>query len=333
VTTSSRLTEIHPVAGQHLAVTLAGITFPTPVLAAPGPLGSGREAQAAVDLRAFGGFITKSVTLEPREGHPRPHVVDVDGGWLNAVGLRNPGLAAFLVKDLPCLRTLGIPIVVSVAGTTVEEFVRLAEWLDAEEGIAALELNVSCPNVHAGQRFGSDPRLTEELVAAVRRATRRPLLVKLTPNVTDVAAVARAAAGAGADAFGCVNTLAGLAIDPATRRPRLGAGFGGLSGPAIRPVAVRLTWEVARATGLPVIGMGGILTAEHALEFLLAGAHAVAVASAVLVDADAPRRITAGLVAYLAQHGFTDIRQVVGAVEGLPDDAAGLALAGEGWSG
>ncbi|MDR7459714.1 MAG: dihydroorotate dehydrogenase, partial [Armatimonadota bacterium] len=192
---------------------------------------------------------------------------------------------------------------------------------------------VSCPNVHAGQRFGSEPRLTEELVAGVRRATRRPLIVKLTPNATDVTAVARAAAGAGADAFGCVNTLAGLAIDPGTRRPRLGAGLGGLSGPAIRPVAVRLTWEVARATGLPVIGMGGVLTAEHALEFLLVGAHAVGVASAVLVDAEAPRRITAGLATYLQQHGFSDIRQVVGAVEGLPDEAPGLALAAEGWSG
>jgi dihydroorotate dehydrogenase (NAD+) catalytic subunit len=301
----------------RLAVTLAGVTFPTPVLAAPGTLGFGREVRQTVDLRSFGGFITKSLTAEPREGHARPQIVDVAGGWLNAVGLANPGLAAFLTRDLPYLRTLSIPIVVSLAGGAVEEFRLMVQVLEEEEGIAAIEVNVSCPNVAEGMLFGTDPALTAELVGALRGATARPLFVKLTPNVTSITAIARAAVEAGADALCCINTLAGLALDPETRRPRLGGGAGGLSGPAIRPVAVRMVWEVARTVPVPVIGAGGVSAAADALEFFLAGARAVAVASAVISDPAAAQRITDGLTTYLSAHGITDINDIVGKVEGL----------------
>ncbi len=301
----------------RLAVTIAGVTFPTPVLAAPGTLGFGREVRQTVDLGAFGGFITKSLTAEPREGHARPHIVEVSGGWLNAVGLANPGLAVFLTRDLPYLRTLGIPIVVSLAGSSVEEFRLMVQVLEEEDGIAAIEVNVSCPNVAEGMLFGTDPTLTAELVGALRGATGRPLFVKLTPNVTAITSIARAAADGGADALCCINALAGLAIDPETRRPRLGGGMGGLSGPAVRPVAVRMVWEVARAVGLPVIGAGGVGSASDALEFFLAGARAVALASAVINDPTAAQRITAGLTEYLTTHGIADINDIVGKVEGL----------------
>lgn len=304
-----------------LAVTLAGITFSNPVLAAPGPLDFGREVQQIVDLRSLGGFITKSVTMEPRPGHPRPHVVEVEGGWLNSVGLRNPGLAGFLTKELPFLRTLGIPVVVSIAGATVDEYRTLTEWLSQEHGVAGLEVNVSCPNVDAGLGFGAEGRLTHALVAALRAMTPLPLIVKLSPNVADIAVIARAAADGGADALCCVNTLAGLAIDVDTRRPLLGAGTGGLSGPALRPVAVRMTWEAARATSLPVIGAGGILSARDALEFFLAGARAVAIASAFITDARAHLRILDGLRAYLTAHNHSSIDEIIGRVEGLSGES------------
>ncbi len=305
-----------------LTVAAAGLEFAVPVLAAPGPLGFGREVQGVVDLRCFGGFITKSVTVEPRAGYPGPDVVEIEGGWLNAVGLRNPGLAGFVHRELPFLRTLGIPIIASVAGHTVEEFQQLVEILDDEQGVAAIELNVSCPNVRAGRLFGSDPGLVAGLVQRLRPMTRRPLLVKLTPLVADIATIARAAAGEGADAFCCVNTTPGLAVNVETGRPRLGAGAGGLSGPALRPLAVWSAWRVVQATPLPVIGAGGVRTAADALEFLLVGARAVAVASALITDPEAPRKIVDDLRAYLRQRGVRDINEIIGSAEGLagPED-------------
>ncbi len=297
-----------------LSVEVAGISFAHPVLAAPGPLGFGREVQSVVDLRGFAGFVTKSVTLQPRSGNPYPQVVRTEGGWLNSLGLPNHGLAGFLAKDLPFLRTLGIPIVVSVAGETDEEFTTLAEWLVQEDGVAAIELNVSCPNVERGLAFGVDPQSTRDLVAAVRRVCTRPLFVKLTPNVTDVVSIARAAEDAGADALSLINTLVGLAVDVQTRTPKLGGIVGGLSGPAIRPVAVRMVWEVARSCRIPVIGMGGIVTAEDALEFLIAGARAVAVGSAVIDHPGAAVEIPEGLGRYLHEHGMRDIAEVIGSL-------------------
>ncbi|MDQ7849326.1 MAG: dihydroorotate dehydrogenase [Armatimonadota bacterium] len=302
-----------------LEVTMAGVRFPTPVLAAAGSLGFGREVREVVDLRAYGGFVTKSVTLEPRRGHPRPDLVEVAGGWLNALGLPNPGVAGFIHRDLPFLRTLGIPIIVSVAGQTVEEFGQIVEVLEGEDGVAAVELNVSCPNVRAGRLFGSEPALAAELVAAVRPLTRRPLFVKLGPLAADIAAVGRAAADAGADALCCLNTLPGLAIDVERRRPLLGAGPGGLSGPPLRPLAVWSVWRVARATALPVVGVGGVRTWEDAVEFLLAGATAVALASAA-VHPQVPQRITTGLRDYMRRHGLSHIGALVGRVEGLEEE-------------
>jgi len=298
-----------------LSVEVAGIRFAHPVLAAPGPLGFGREVQSVVDLRGFAGFITKSVTLEPRRGNPYPQIVRTEGGWLNSLGLPNRGLAGFLTKDLPFLRTLGLPVVVSIAGETVDEFTTLAEWLGREDGVAALELNVSCPNVERGLVYGVDPRATRDLVAAVRRAFARPLFVKLTPNVTDVVSIARAAEGAGADALSLINTLTGLAIDVQTRTPKLGGVVGGLSGPAIRPVAVRMVWEVARACRIPVIGMGGIATADDALEFLIAGARAVAVGSAVIDRPGVAGEIRDGIARYLIEHDMDTIKEVIGSLQ------------------
>ncbi len=316
----------------RLAVTLAGITFPTPVLSAPGPLEFGRQVQAVHDLRAFGGFITKSVTLEPREGHPGPHTIQVPGGWVNAVGLRNPGVAAFIARDLPFLRTLGRPVIVSIAGHAAEEFATVAGLLSEDAGVAGLEVNVSCPNVDDGLLFGTSPEQTRALVSRVRATTRLPLFVKLSPNVTDITAIAAAAAAAGADGLSLINTLQGLAVDPRTRRPLLGGGIGGLSGPAIKPVALRMVWEVAQRVRLPIIGMGGIATAEDAVEFLLCGAHAVGIATAVLDHPNAAAEITEGLRAYMATHRIRRVLDLTGALEGLsaalpccPDTSEGNA--------
>ena len=300
------------VAAPSLAVDVAGIRFANPVLSAPGPLGFGREAQSIVNLRAFGGFVTKTVTLEPRAGNPVPHMAQTDSGWLNSLGLPNDGLAAFLTRDLPFLRTLGIPIIVSIAGHDVEEFATLAEWVAREDAVAGIELNLSCPNVENGLTFGVDPALTRAVVAHARARTAKPLLAKLSPNVTDITAIARAAHDGGADALTVINTLTGLAIDVETRRPRVGAVTGGLSGPAIRPVAVRMVWEVARAVRLPVIGIGGIATASDALEFMIAGASAVAIATALINDATAVESICAGLEDYARRHGLRAIADVVG---------------------
>lgn len=304
----------HPSSGPRLDVTLAGIRFPTLVLAAPGPLEFGRQVQAVYDLRAFGGIITKSVTLDPREGNLPPQVIETASGWLNSVGLRNPGAAGFIARDLPYLRTLDRPVIVSIAGHRASEYVEVAEVLSEEPGVAGLELNVSCPNVDDGLEFGTDPHRTAALVAAARAQTRLPLFVKLSPNVTDIAAIAQAAADAGADGLSLINTLAGLAVDLHTRRMRLGAGIGGLSGPAIKPVALRMVWQVAQRVRLPIIGMGGIATAEDAIEFLLCGAHAVAIASAVIENPQAAVQITEGLRAYLTAEGMAAASDLTGAL-------------------
>ncbi len=304
-----------PVALPSLTVEIAGIRFAHPILSASGPLGFGRELQSVLDLRAFAGFVTKSVTVEPRGGNPRPQVVPTEAGWLNSVGLANHGLAVFLTKELPFLRTLGVPIIVSLAGETLQEFRTLAEWLSAESAIAGLELNVSCPNVMRGLAFGVDPHMTYELVHSVREISRLPLVVKLTPNVTDIRVIARAAEDAGADALALINTVMGMAIDVQTRRPKLGTPTGGLSGPAIKPIAVRMVWQVAQTCHLPVIGLGGIATADDVVEFLLAGASAVAIGSAAI---DRPRIATElhdGVRQYMLDHGVADLRQLVGALD------------------
>jgi dihydroorotate dehydrogenase (NAD+) catalytic subunit len=288
-----------------LSVDLCGVRLRTPVLAASGCFGFGREMAGWVDLAALGGIVTKSVSLEPRRGRPTPRMAETPSGMLNAIGLQNPGVEAFCAGDLRFLADAGTCVVASLVGRDPGEFGRLAARLDGEPGIALVEVNLSCPNVeHRGEVFATDPAAAAEVVAAVKRATGRPVLAKLTADVTDLVAVARAVVDAGADGLTLINTLLGMAVDVRTRRPRLAAVTGGLSGPAIRPVAVRCVWQVAQALpGVPVVGTGGIVTADHAAEFLLVGATAVAVGTGNFLNPRAVVEVADGLERYLATVG------------------------------
>jgi dihydroorotate dehydrogenase (NAD+) catalytic subunit len=299
-----------------LAVDVGGLRLKNPVLTASGTFGYGVEYEDVLDLSRLGGLVTKGLYLEPRDGAPTPRIIETPSGLLNAIGLQGVGVRAFVKEVLPRLRRHDTRIVVNVCGDTVEEYAEVARILDQAEGVHALEVNISCPNVKkGGMAFGGDAQLTHAVVAAVRQASRLPLIPKLSPNVGDITVFARAAEDAGADALSCVNTLLGLAIDVETRRPRLGFGTGGLSGPAIRPVAVRLAWQAARAVKIPVIGIGGIASAQDALEFLIAGCRAVQVGTANFVDPGAALRVVDGLRAYLARHALADVNAVIGTLE------------------
>jgi len=299
-----------------LAVEVGGLRLKNPLLAASGTFGYGVEYEGLIDLATLGGIVSKGLYLEPRDGAPPPRIVETPSGLLNAIGLQGIGIHAFVADVLPRLRKHDTALVVNVCGDTVEEYAEVARVCDAAPGIAGLEINISCPNVkQGGMAFGGDPRMTHAVVAAVRAVTRLPLIPKLSPNVADIAVFARAAEEAGADALSCINTLLGLAIDVETRRPKLGFGTGGLSGPAIRPVAVRMAWQAARAVRIPVIGIGGIASAQDALEFLIAGCHAVEIGTANFVDPGIYERILGELRAYLERHGNSDIREVVGTLE------------------
>jgi dihydroorotate dehydrogenase (NAD+) catalytic subunit len=299
-----------------LAVELAGIRLKNPLLAASGTFGYGVEYEGIIDLATLGGIVSKGLYLEPRDGAPPPRIAETPSGLLNAIGLQGIGIHAFVSDVLPRLRAHDTALFVNVCGDTVEEYAEVARICDGAPGIAGLEINISCPNVkQGGMAFGGDPRMTHAVVAAVRAATRLPVIPKLSPNVADITVFARAAEEAGADALSCINTLLGLAIDVETRRPKLGFGTGGLSGPAIRPVAVRMAWQAARAVRIPVIGIGGIASAQDALEFLIAGCHAVQIGTANFVDPGIYERVLAELGAYLERHGKRDIRELVGTLE------------------
>jgi dihydroorotate dehydrogenase (NAD+) catalytic subunit len=299
-----------------LAVEVGGLRLKNPLLAASGTFGYGVEYEGLIDLATLGGIVSKGLYLEPRDGAAPPRIVETPSGLLNAIGLQGIGIHAFVADVLPRLRKHDTALVVNVCGDTVEEYAEVARVCDAAPGIAGLEINISCPNVkQGGMAFGGDPRMTHAVVAAVRAVTRLPVIPKLSPNVADIAVFARAAEEAGADALSCINTLLGLAIDVETRRPKLGFGTGGLSGPAIRPVAVRMAWQAARAVRIPVIGIGGIASAQDALEFLIAGCHAVEIGTANFVDPGIYERILGELRAYLERHGKRDIREVVGTLE------------------
>ena len=304
-----------------LAVTVGKIRMRNPIATASGCSGYGEELAAFYDPGLLGAIVTKSITLEPRDGHPPPRLVETRAGMLNAIGLANVGLEAFLAEKLPALARYDVPVIVNVAGATRDEYVRVARALDAAEGVAGIELNVSCPNVkEGGIEFGVDPKTLGGLVEAVRHeVSRATLIVKLSPNVTDIAVVARAAVDAGADALSLINTLRGLAIDPWTGRPRLSNVTGGLSGPAIKPVAlwmVRRVWqEVASKRGVAIMGLGGVQFVEDVIEFLRAGATAVAVGTANFVNPETGRTLAEGLGEALRRLGCARALDLVGRLE------------------
>jgi len=304
-----------------LGVQIGGLRLKNPLLAASGTFGYGVEYEGILDLSLLGGIVSKGLYLEPRDGCAVPRIVETPSGLLNAIGLQGIGIRAFVKDVLPRLARYDTAVVVNVCGDTVEEYAEVARIADAP-GVAALEVNISCPNVKKGGiAFGGDPRMTHEVVSAVRKATRLPVIPKLSPNVTDVAVFARVCEEAGADALSCINTLLGLVVDVERRVPRLAFGTGGLSGPAIRPIAVRMAWQAARAVRIPVIGVGGITSAEDALQFLIAGCRAVQVGTANFVDPGIYERILEGLEAYLRRHRLESIDDVVGSLRWPEADA------------
>lgn len=302
-----------------LAVTLGRqrpLRLQNPIIAASGTFGYGLEFAGQLDLGGLGGLVTKGVSLNPRQGNPPPRICETAAGMLNAIGLANVGLKVFLEDKLPALLPHKVPVVVNLYGESVAEFVELARALDGAPGVAALELNVSCPNVKGGgMAFGCQPGPAGEITSAVRAATGLPLWVKLTPNVGDIVPIALAAQAAGADALSLINTLLGMAIDPQSRRPRLGNVLGGLSGPAIKPVALRMVWQVARAVSIPVVGMGGIMSGTDAAEFLLAGASAVQVGTANFLDPTACRKVAQELAQFCREQGVADVNDLVGGLK------------------
>lgn len=303
----------------ELSVDLAGLKLANPLVTASGTCGYGPEYASLADLSALGAFTTKSVTPEERQGNEPPRIAEVEGGLLNAIGLANVGLERFIAEKIEPLASLGCPAIVNVAGHSVADYVTVCERLDPLPQIAALELNVSCPNVADGLVFGCNAGRLRELVQAVRRQVRRcRLAVKLSPNVTDIRETARAAIDGGADILSMINTYLGLSIDVDSWRPRLGIGSGGVSGPGIRPMAVHLVHQVyrdvARQAGVPIIGMGGVQNWQHAVEMMLAGATAVGVGTELFIDPTAPHRIVAGLRQYLAARGLSSVRALIGQV-------------------
>lgn len=298
----------------NLAVNLGGIALKNPLFAASGPFGYGREYAEIMDINTFGGIIVKGVSEEPWPGNSAPRLAETASGLLNAIGLQNPGLDMFIREDLPRLRGCGPRLVVNVIGRTVEEYVNVVSALDNAGGIDGLELNISCPNLKAGgMAFGTDPGATAKVVEAARKKTSLPLIVKLTPNVTDISVIARSAEEAGADALSLVNTLGGMLIDVEKRKPLLGNTFGGLSGPAILPVALKMVWVAAEAVNIPILGMGGINCTEDALQFIMAGARAVALGTGLFYNPFLAEEISAGLTGYLQAEGLNS----PGAVEGI----------------
>ena len=300
-----------------LSVRLADIVLSNPVMVASGTFGFGAEYEPYVDVSRLGAIVTKGLTLRPRDGNPPPRVWETPSGMLNCIGLQNPGLDGYLRDHLPVLRSYGIPIIVNIAGDTVEEYAMLASELERHGGADAIETNISCPNVkRGGLAFGVDASSAAAVVRAVKDAVSLPVIAKLSPNVTDIVHIAAACKDAGADALSLINTLLGMAIDVDKKRPALGNVFGGLSGPAVRPVAVRMVWQVYEAVGLPVIGMGGITGGRDAVEFILAGATAVAVGTGNFVDPACSLRVVGEIRDYMIRNGFRTVSEMAGLAHG-----------------
>ena len=299
-----------------LKINLAGIELKNPVMTASGTFGYGREFDRLVDLNRLGGIIVKGLSLEPSKGNPPPRIVETACGMLNAIGLENVGIEAFIKRKLPFLTTLDPPIFVNIYGKQVEDYAQLAGRIDSLADISGIEVNISCPNVKSGGlAFGVDPDEAYRVVKAVRARTEKLMIVKLSPNVTDITAIARRVEDAGADVLSLINTITGMAIDVETRRPVLANITGGLSGPAIKPVALRMVYQVAQVTDLPIIGIGGIMTAKDALEFLLAGATAVQIGTANFVNPHTTMDVIEGLEIYLRENNIERIMDVIGKLE------------------
>lgn len=295
---------------------IGGVTLENPVMTASGTFGYAREFEDELDLNRLGAIVVKGLSLKPSRGNPNPRVVETPAGLLNAVGLENVGYEAFVSDKLPFLQRLKTPVFVNIYGKCLEEYAELAARLDTCSGIAGIEVNISCPNVSAGGvAFGVDPAQAYEVVKAVRRRTTKHMMVKLSPNVTDITCIAKRVEEAGADAVSLINTLTGMLIDVETRTPLLANVTGGLSGPAIKPVALRMVWQVAGAVKIPVVGIGGITNARDALEFIIAGASAVQVGTASLVDPSAPITIIEGITRYMKKHGIEKLSDLVGTLK------------------
>lgn len=297
----------------RLAISLCGIALRTPVLAASGTFGYGLEFESILDLNELGGFVVKGLSREPMKGNPPPRIWEAKAGMINSIGLQNIGVRAFVSEKLPLLARLKTAVFANVFGYTTEDYVEVVRVLESAEGLAGYELNVSCPNTaHGGIYFSNDPALLSEVVSAVKRVASRPVIVKLSPNVARIEPLARSAEASGADAISLVNTFVSLAVDARARAPRIGAGFGGLSGPAIKPIALRLVYQAAQAVKIPVIGLGGIATGEDAAEFLVAGASAVEVGTATFWDPESPLRIARELSRFLRDENIANARELVG---------------------
>jgi len=302
-------------AGPRLAVNVGGISMKNPVMTASGTFGYGEAFASFFDLNRLGAIIVKGLALKPVPGNPPPRIVETCGGMLNAIGLENVGLQAFVQEKLPFLQSLETPVILNIYGRNVDEYGKLAERINDLEGVAGLELNISCPNVKAGGiAFGTDPKMAFQVTQGVREKTKLPLIVKLSPNVTDIATIAQSVEEAGADALSLINTITSMAVDVETRRPKLGNTIGGLSGPAIKPIALRMVWEAVQAVGIPVIGIGGIVDASDALEFLIVGARAVQVGTANFVNPRATVEVAEGLKRYLLEKDIPDISQLIGSL-------------------
>ena len=296
--------------------TLIGrIRMRNPVMVASGTFGYGPEYADVVDLNRLGAIVVKGISMEPWEGNPPPRVVEVPGGLVNAIGLQNPGAEGFVREYMPFLRKHDVPVIVNIWGRTVEEYAEVAARFDGVEGISGLEVNISCPNIkEGGIAFGTDPRSAAKVISAVRKVTKLTLIPKLSPNVPDITLFAKAAEDSGADAISMINSIPAMVIDIKTRRPALANVTGGLTGRAIHPVAIRLVWQAAKVVKIPIIGMGGISGPREAVEFLLAGATAVAVGTANFTDPSVTLNVIDGIAAYLTENGFQDVKEIIGAV-------------------
>lgn len=300
----------------NLAVEVAGIKLKNPVLTASGTFGFGREFAELYDLNLLGGVMLKGITLNPRLGNPPPRIAETPAGMLNSVGLQNPGVDYVIQEEIPWLRQFDVAVIVNVSGHSFDEYAEIAARLDGVPGVDGLEINISCPNVKGGGlAFGTDPKMAAEVIRRVRSKTQLPVIAKLSPNVTDITEIAKAVETEGADAVSLINTVLGMAINIKTRRPLLVNIVGGLSGPAIKPIALRMVWEVAKAVNIPVIGMGGITTAEDAIEFLLAGASAVAIGAGNFYNPVTAPEVINSLKNWLFQEKITDVRELIGGLK------------------